>query len=561
LLVPTVLALFFAALSALAVLYALRERRAKSGERDALLLVRESPDLMCVTRLDGRIRQSNPAWQHTLGYSGEQLADVRLFDLVHAEDRELAVGGVERLHTSPSSSQMILRMVDAGGNHRWVFWTTTTPQSEPAIVWAGKDITAMKEARIHLERFATDLRAENDAMAAQLRQARETSEIKGRLLAQTSHEIRTPMNGVLGMTELLLTTDLNAEQKEYAETIRQSAESLITVLNGMLEYSRLEAKQVEFEPVPFDPAAVAAGVRLLFSARAHQSRVTLTSDLAESVPRSVVGDPQRLRQVLINLVSNAVKFSAGGTVHIGVEAAERQGDRVALRFTVRDSGIGIAPAQLPKLFQPFSQADTSIKRKYGGTGLGLAISKQLVESMGGHMGVDSQLGKGSKFWCVVPFVEADPAKAPAMAAPAAVGEVDPGGAGRNILVVEDNPINQNLARHLLEKEGCQVQVADNGSVAVDAVLGRRFDLVLMDIQMPEMDGITATEMIRRREQPGHRTTIVALTGGGVRADRDVCLGAGMDDFLAKPLTRENLRDLLRRWKPTPERAEAAAVGQ
>ena len=551
------LAILFAVLSAIAVVVALRQRRTQSSELDTRLLFKESPDLLCVTRLDGRIRQSNPAWEHTLGHSIERLADVPLFDLIHPEDRDAALADVERLHTSPSSSQMLLRMIDSGGNNRWVLWTITTPPSEPVIVWAGKDVTAMKEARLSLEAFAAGLRAENDTLSAQLKLARETSEIKSQLLSQTSHEIRTPMNGVLGMTELLLTTELDPEQKEYAETIRQSAESLITILNGILEYSRLEAKQVAFEPVPFDPMAVAAGVRLLFSARAHQAKVNLTSDFSPEIPRSVLGDPQRLRQVLINLVSNAVKFAAGGNVHINVEFAQRTDDQVTLAFVVEDSGIGIAPGQIAKLFQPFSQANSTIKRKYGGTGLGLAISKQLVESLGGRIGVESQLGKGSRFWCELPFALAD-GKAPPNSLPATTRSTE--AAGRNVLVVEDNLMNQNLTRQLLEREGCHVQVADNGRVAVDAVLGRRFDLVLMDIQMPEMDGVTATEMIRKSEGPGVRTTIIALTGGGVRADREVCLTAGMDDFVAKPLTREGLKDLLRRWSPRAE-VETAAAGR
>ncbi|MBM3734560.1 MAG: response regulator [Acidobacteria bacterium] len=538
----------FAAASA-AVFGALRtasRRERKTEERDIGLVFLECTDLMAVSRLDGRIRQSNPAWTGMLGYSQAQLADVGLLDLVHPDDKDMAVSAVAKLHSSPASCPLLVRMVDSSGGYRWVYWTITAPPGEPVLIWSGKDVTAMKEARISLEQYASGLRSENESVNAQLRQLRESSDIKSSLLAQTSHEIRTPMNGVLGMTELLLTTPLDNEQKEYAETIRQSAESLITILNGLLEYSRLEAKQAQFEAVPFDPVAVAAGVRLLFSARAHQAKVTLTSDFSPDIPRSLSGDPHRLRQILINLVSNAVKFTRAGTVHLTVEPVNRDPGSVVLRFAVKDTGVGIEPDQLPRLFQPFAQANSSIKRQFGGTGLGLAICKQLVESLGGQLGVESQPGVGSRFWFTLPFQVRAGEPVP-MPVPVAPGR-------KRVLVVEDNPLNQNLARHLLEKEGCLVQIEGNGRAAVEAVMRRQFDLILMDIQMPEMDGVTATELIRKTEK-GHRTAIVAVTGGGPRADREQCLSAGMDDYVSKPLTRDTLQSLLRRWAGRVEEPE------
>lgn len=527
-------------------------------DRDVRMLFDEAPDLMCVTRLDGRIRESNRAWLEILGYSGGQLDDARLLDLVLPADREAITSAIEKVHTTPSTLQMVARVQNSTGSHRWILWSVTTPRREPVMLWCGKDITMMREARLSLERHASELRAENDCLRAIVEQAQEASRLKTLLLAQASQQIRGSLNGVAGMTELLLTTPLDPEQKEYAETIRDSGESLMVVLNGLIEYSRLEGKQVDFESASFDPVAVASGVLLLFTARAQHSRVALTSSFAPDLPRAVNGDPRRLRQILINLVSNAVQFTPSGGIQVGVETVARREGGITLRFFVKDTGIGIAHERIERLFEPFGGA-------VSGRGLGLAITRQLAESMGGQIGVESRPGKGSRFWVALPFQT----RASDGAAPLAPGvstrlapvAISGGPRRRAVLVAEDNVINQKLARQLLEREGFHVVVAGDGQAAVEAAASRSFDLILMDVHMPVMDGLTATEEIRRRARSGQRVPILALTAGGARADRESCLAAGMDDFLPKPITGQALRGALDRWVPNESaRPEAAAAG-
>ncbi len=534
-------------------------RSPRGPDRDVRMIFDEVPDLMCVTRLDGRIRESNRAWFEILGYAGEQLAGARLPDLVLPADREAITSAIEKLHTTPTTMQAVARVQNVSGSHRWILWSVTAPLGEPVILWCGKDITLIREARLSLERHAAELRAENDGLRAEVDRGRDSSKLKSLLLSQASQQIRTPLNGVAGMTELLLTTPLDPEQKEYAETIREASESLMLVLNGLIEYSRLEAKQVEFDSTPFDPAAIASGVLLLFTARAQHPRVALGSWPAEGLPQTVVGDPRRLRQILINLVSNAVQFTPSGSIQLGLEIVARREAEVSLRFTVKDTGIGIPPERMDRLFEPFAGGSQ------GGRGLGLAITKQLAESMGGQIGAESRPGKGSRFWVTLPFrlreqtAGAAPRAnhSPAKVVPVALGN---GPRKRSALVAEDNPINQKLARQLLEREGYQVTIAGDGHAAVEEALARSYDLILMDVHMPVMDGLTATEEIRRRARGGHRVPIIALTAGGTRADRESCLASGMDGFLPKPITSEALRGALNQRVGDAARPEAAAAG-
>lgn len=549
-----------AAAPLMAISWIRRPYRGRRGpDRDVRMLFDEAPDLMCVTRLDGRIRESNRAWLDILGYSGGQLDDARLLDLVLPADREAITSAIEKLHTTPSTLQMVARVQNSTGSHRWILWSVTTPRREPVMLWCGKDITMIREARLSLERHASELRAENDSLRAGVEQAQEASRLKTLLLAQASQQIRGPLNGVAGMTELLLTTPLDPEQKEYAETIRDSGESLMVVLNGLIEYSRLEGKQVDFESVSFDPAAVASGVLLLFTARAQHSRVAITSSFATDLPRAVNGDPRRLRQILINLVSNAVQFTPSGAIQVGVETVARREGGITLRFFVKDTGIGIAPERIERLFEPFGGAAVS------GRGLGLAITRQLAESMGGQIGVESRPGKGSRFWVALPYhtraATGTASFAPGVSTRPAPVTMSGGPRRRAALVAEDNAINQKLARQLLEREGFHVVVAGDGQAAVEAAASRSFDLILMDVHMPVMDGLTATEEIRRRARGGQRVPILALTAGGARADRESCLAAGMDDFLPKPITGQALRGALDRWvRNESTRPEAAAAG-
>ena len=411
----------------------------------------------------------------------------------------------------------------------------------------------------NLTRASKDLEGLNKSLTSEidyvknieeeLRKARDDaqrmSRTKDEFLANMSHEIRTPMNGVIGTLQLLEDTSLTESQHEYVKVAYKSADALLSILNDILDLSKIEAGKLEFESIPFDLRDIVNDVVVLHALKAEQIGIYLKSEIDGRIPERVVGDPTRMRQVLVNLISNAIKFTSEGGVVVRLKLKLKDEKEVLIRIEVEDTGVGIPTNKHQKLFLAFEQADGSTTRKHGGSGLGLAIVRQLVEMMHGNLGIDSEVGVGSKFWFVIPLGIACDDEVVAQV----VDDKKPVVLEGRVLLVEDNPINQMVAKKMLEKIGLQSVLAENGRQALEILKQERFDAVLMDCQMPEMDGFEATRLWREQEILSHSgyLPIIAMTANVMEGDRERCLASGMDDYLGKPVRKAELGAVLQRW--------------
>jgi signal transduction histidine kinase/ActR/RegA family two-component response regulator len=406
---------------------------------------------------------------------------------------------------------------------------------QTALAERGRLNFELHEVLAGLDRKIAERTAE---LAAARDRAEDANRAKSEFLANMSHEIRTPMNGIIGFTQLTLQTSLTPDQQDYLETVESSAEALLRIINDILDFSKIEAGNLASEPEPFSLRQTVAGAASTVAPEAMRKGLDLSWDIDPKAPDALLGDSAHLRQVLVNLLGNAVKFTSQGFVKVEVRRESAGDGDAALHFTVRDSGIGIAPAQRRLIFEPFRQADGSSTRKYGGTGLGLAISARLVENMRGKIWLESELGRGSAFHFTACFESVEVPR-PAVDDPSMPS--DPGCPSLDILVVEDDAISRTLVSTVLMRNGHSVVTAANGVEALDQVEQRPFDVILMDIQMPQMDGIEATDRIRQREsRTGGRVFIVALTAHAMKGDRERCLESGMDDYISKPLDMNQL---------------------
>jgi len=378
--------------------------------------------------------------------------------------------------------------------------------------------------------------------------AEAASKTKSEFLANMSHEIRTPMNGILGTLQLLQGSKLTESQGEYVSIAYSSGEALLSLLNDILDFSKIEAGKLELEYIPFNLVSLVRELTVLLTPRADERKVVLLTDLDEEIPPVIKGDSVRIRQILANLLTNAIKFTENGNVTVKASVLEKTEKAVRLKIEVTDSGIGISEEAQRKLFNSFTQADGSTTRKYGGTGLGLAIVRQLVTLMRGRLGVDSEEGKGACFWIEVAFEVPEEKLVPDQVEKEAVELVEE--LQGHVLLVEDNPVNQIIAKKMLEKIGLSYEVVVNGEEAVTRFKQpHEFNAVLMDCQMPVMDGYEATQVIRGLEQSGSlkRIPVIAMTANAMEGDKDKCIQSGMDDYVAKPVKQDALMQVLSNW--------------
>jgi PAS domain S-box-containing protein len=526
----------------------------QTSELEHRLLFEQNPQpMLAYDRKTLQIVAVSNAVVARYGYTREELLAMTIKDIRPPED-------VKRL----------LHYLDLHGGANWVGLAAAHPGrhqykdgtiievevTSDSLTFAGRD------CRIAVCPDVTERNKATAELAVARDEAIEASNTKSAFLANVSHEIRTPMNGVIGMSELLLDTDLDEEQYSYAEQVSRSGDQMLSIINDILDISKIETGQIELDLTDFDLHDAIDHACAVPGIEANAKDVLFDVRFEDDVPHHVHADSKRLRQIVLNLVTNAVKFTpAEGSVSVTVSTARRDENTPVVRVDVVDSGIGIDPAVLDKMFEPFTQADVSTTRKYGGTGLGLAIARELTDLMDGTIGAESEPGRGSRFWIEVPLaIAAEPGAAvkpcQRRAAVHRLGADTP-----LVLIADDTPVNQIVAVRALQRCGCRSDIVNDGYEALEAMLTQRYDAILMDCQMPEMDGYETTREIRRREVgSSHRTPVIAMTAHAMTGDLEKCLVAGMDDYISKPLRHQALAEVLQRWIPVaPPPAPDAAT--
>jgi PAS domain S-box-containing protein len=500
----------------------LAEQRARENEERYRLIADNSSDLIVLSR-GGAIIYVSPASQRLYGYAPEELLGTNIAARVHPDDLPALEAAEQQVH---STGEALVTYRGRAKNGEMI-WVEASWRRSP--VAAGQPAEFVVVARDVTQRVRNE-----EALRAAKEHADAANRAKSSFLAHMSHEIRTPMNGVLGMNHLLLATELDPQQREYATTIGDSASSLLRIIDDILDESKLEAGKLEIECADFDLSKVLDDVISILRPRAAQKGVRLGLAVSPAVCGIFRGDAMRLRQVLLNIAGNAVKFTDSGSVDIDVAVARALGDEAVIRVEIADTGVGIEPEAQAHLFEKFTQADVSISRRFGGTGLGLAIAKQLVELMGGTIGFSSVARQGSLFCFEIPLQRAAEA-APDQATPSAPRALDdvPQRA-LDVLIAEDNKVNQQVAQLIVAGAGHRVDLADNGRQALEAARVKDYDVILMDLQMPELDGFAATKEIRRLPGRAGNVPIVALTSHAMAGTREEVLEAGMDDYISKP---------------------------
>lgn len=540
------------------------ERRQKEELKHFQKIFQLSNDLISINNADGSFSKVNPAFKKILGWDSSLLLRKTIFDLVHPDDISDTRKEHDRLTRGRSTSQFTHRLKTLSGDYRHVQWTINPEQHTGQLFAVGRDITEerLKEEKLARSEEKLRLYLENSQglinelqqSSVELKVAKDLAEqanmAKSEFLANVSHEIRTPLNGIIGFTDLVLKTDLDDRQQQYLAIVNQSAESLLTIINDILDFAKIEAGRMDLNIEKCDIYQLASDASDIISHTIRRKGLHMQMNIAAGMPRFVWADATRLKQVLINLLGNASKFTEKGEIELNIELLTVSNTGSTFRFGVRDTGIGINKDKQGKIFEAFSQEDGSVTKRYGGTGLGLTISNKLLALMGSQLHLKSTAGEGSLFYFDIIFkAEQGPAEViPVTGLPVNVNPIGILPHPLTILIAEDNPVNMLLTKTVVRRivPNARLVEAFNGLEALNSCSVSMPDLILMDIQMPDMNGYEATARIRALEQGGH-IPIIAVTASCLRSDKKRCYDAGMDDVVTKPFVEETIAAVIQKW--------------